>query len=150
MSSTFAKTAKLFTDLKTIAQVIIQNAGPNFAELQKQGLQRLMEIEQEIPPCALSFRLYQTQTAEPMLQKLLDHLAFFDSNGLHHSEQTKVEVVRNWQSSYDDYREVLNQLIKAFEKQDYVYVADLIEYEISGCLSQWRTQLVKFSPSMLT
>lgn len=150
---TFKRTRELFENLQTIAQVLAQGADPNFHELQRQGLERLREIENELPNCAMSFRLYQTAKAEPMLQRLLNHLTFFDSNGLHHAGSTKVQsgqqVILDWVRSYRDYREVLNQLIVAFQKQDYVYVADLIEYEISDCLSNWRTQLVKFDTSML-
>ena len=150
---TFKRTHELFQNLQTIAQVLVQDAEPNFDELQRQGLERLREIETELPNCALSFRLYQTAKAEPMLQRLLNHLTFFDSNGLHHLGSTKVQsgqqVIQDWSRSYGDYREILNQLIAAFQKQDYVYVADLIEYEISECLSHWRTQLVKFDTSML-
>jgi hypothetical protein len=147
---TFQRTKDIFQDLMTIAQVLRQKTGPNFQELQRQGLERLREIESEIPVCALSFRLYQTAKAEPQLQSLLNHLEFFDSNGLHHAAPTKVgEIVADWNKSYRDYREVLKQMVQAFQKQDYVYVADLMEYEISACLSQWRTQLVKFDASML-
>lgn len=151
---TFARTHELFQNLQTITQVLAVEAEPNFDELQRQGLERLREIETELPKCALSFRLYQTAKAEPMLQRMLKHLTFFDSNGLHHLGSTKVQsgqqVIQDWVRSYGDYREILNQMLLAFQKQDYVYVADLIEYEISECLSTWRTQLVKFDTSMLT
>lgn len=150
---TFKRTNELFQDLVTIAHVLGQQLGANFEELQRQGLERLREIENQIPSCALSFRLYQTAKAEPILQRLLNYLTFFDSNGLHHVDSTKVgsgkQVIQDWNRSYGDYREILNQLILAFEKQDYVYVADLIEYELAECLSQWRTQIVKFDTSVL-
>jgi hypothetical protein len=85
-----------------------------------------------------------------MLQRLLGHLHFFDNNGLHHLTSTKVGgAVADWHQAYDDYREVLRQLVQAFQKQDYVFVADLIEYEMSSCVSRFRSQLVKFGPVML-
>jgi ADP-heptose:LPS heptosyltransferase len=154
LEQTFTRTEGLFKDLRVIAEVLQQNMGADFAALSHSGLQRLSEIQQELSPCAWLFRIYQNAKAEPILGKILNHLTFFDNNGLHHVAPTKVEgaagqTLRDWNDSYANYREVLQQLLGAFEKQDYVFVADLLEYEIAACLSQWRTHLVKFDNTVL-
>jgi ADP-heptose:LPS heptosyltransferase len=154
LQATFQSTESLFGDLTVIAEVLQQNIGADFQALSQSGLQRLSEIQQELSSCAFQFRLYQNVKAEPILGKILNHLTFFDNNGLHHAPQTKVEGaagqnLRDWNASYDNFREVLQQMLAAFEKQDYVFVADLLEYEIGACLSQWRSQLVKFDHAVL-
>jgi hypothetical protein len=83
-------------------------------------------------------------------------LTFFEQNGLHNLDTTKVEDVgvrpeigAAWNKAYNEYHSVLQRLVAAFEKQDYVQVADLLEYEIANCIGEWRAQLVKLHEVML-
>lgn len=137
IKDTFHKTEKLFQDLKTILQVFTQPALPFDAKL---GLSILDSLDEQLMECASSFRLFQTAVAEPKLQQVLGSIAYFDQ-GAPASGSTNVEA--------RELREILAALIQAFEKKDYIFVADILEYEMSACLSKWRTSLVKSQTDVL-
>jgi ADP-heptose:LPS heptosyltransferase len=152
IEQTFEKTEKIYRDMQTITSVYAAPIeGPDFVELSLNGLSRLNQIESELASCAQSFRLLEMAAAEPMLQRLLNGLTFFEKNGLHHLCNTKVEDARrsSWEEGYADYREVLSELIQAFQRKDYIFVADLIEYEIPGCIHLWRNSIVKWQENAL-
>lgn len=149
LNGTLKRTSGLFGDLATIARALQRPADPLLDDLKIYGIQRLETLRADLPLCARAFRFFDMADAEPKLQSLLDHLSFFEDNGLHHVGGTKVAVVEEWIQSYDEYREILSRLISAFEKKDYLIVADALEYEIPVCIEQWRTQLVKWQTDML-
>lgn len=149
MTVTLTKTRALFSDLFAICEALRQQPEPDLVGLRVEGLTRLDRMMEFVDPCSRAFRFHKLSTAEPLLESLLDHLSFFENHGLHHADGTNVEAVDKWTRAYDRYRLFLSRMIQAFEKRDYVLVADILEYDFPVCFAEWRSQLVKWRADVL-
>jgi heptosyltransferase III len=133
LEATFGRTEALFSELRMILQVFKTETAAILPK-REQNITLMDELAGELSSCANSFRLFQTAIAEPKLQNVISRLAYMESSGVVKAA-TKV-------GSTTEFQEALGQLIQAFEKKDYIFVADILEYEISACLSDWRTAYV--------
>lgn len=157
LSDLFMKTRRIFEDLQTVLSVYVDtsllgtgDAGESEAALNREGLACLDRLQDMIPHCSMRFRQYETAGAESEFQQILRDLTFLDENGLRDGSTKVADLANEWRSATESFREVAAQLSTAFERKDYVYVADLIEYEIPPCLRKWRNTLVKWRQDVLS
>jgi hypothetical protein len=63
----------------------------------------------------------------------------------HVFESVRGSVPQKWSDLETDTTEIFKTMLAAYEKKDFILVADLLEYELSPALGQWQIQLVALS-----
>lgn len=87
------------------------------------------------------FRRAQQKFSEALdgCRWLTDTLVFLRKNMESWSEdQIHAE---SWQQTEKIYGEAIKEILDAYQKSDYVLLADLLEYDLSNCLDKWLEQL---------
>lgn len=87
-------------------------------------------------------RLGQEVEAQQLFLSLIDScLSINDSlhllKALKAKELEARQLMALWEDCEENYKVKINELLDAFERQDMILVADILEYELSECIGDW-------------
>ena len=90
------------------------------------------------------FRSEDTHKAQQSFQKAIKGADWFVQLLTHYKvvhENLRGPVAMSWKAAEFKLLSILNQVLDASERKDFVLLADLLEYEVINCFNQWQELL---------
>ncbi len=124
------------------------------AELIMSTLRSQIEMSAEISRASISvsdaFRRLDLHPAQGLLVTLLDGCRWF-TDGLVAIKSAPPSLITfnfedsQWNLAEAEFRRVVTEILAAVERQDYILIADLLEYDLGNALDRWKIVLTHVS-----